>query len=64
MIPRTFTAYQAIAAGPKTSKELRRVLGCSAIQAQRAVQLLCDAGQVRRRTPRGHWRGYLYEVAR
>jgi predicted transcriptional regulator len=63
MIPRTFQAYQAIAASPKTSTELRRALGCTDSQAQRAVQRLCDADQIRRRNRPGCRGGYVYEVA-
>jgi hypothetical protein len=63
MIPRTFAAYQALAAGAKTPRELKVVLGCSVEQARRAAQGLCETGQARRRSRVGVL-GYVYEVMR
>lgn len=60
---RTFTAYQALAAGAKTTRELAAALRCSFNQARKTVALLIEAGQVRRRARPG-CRGYAYEVAR
>lgn len=61
MIPRTFSAYQALARQPMDPSELRAALGCTSAQARRAAQSLCDTGQARRCIRQGA-RGYVYEI--
>lgn len=61
--PRTFDAYQVLARQPMRPRDLRAALGCTAAQAFRAVQSLCETGQARRCIRRGI-RGYVYEAVR
>jgi DNA-binding transcriptional regulator GbsR (MarR family) len=63
MIPRTFTAYQAIARKAMTMSQLRAYLGCTSPQAASAVESLLRDEMVKRIALPGQAR-YVYEAAR
>lgn len=62
MIPRTFTAYQALAREAMTMRELRILCQWTDKQTAAAVQHLCRTGTVRRVNRPGIAR-FVYEVA-
>jgi hypothetical protein len=63
MIPRTFTAYQALARESMTMRQLRLACQWTDKQAAAAIHELCRSGQVRRTTNPSSNR-FVYEVAR
>lgn len=63
MIPRTFTAYQALARQSMTIRELSAWLGWTHTQAESVIRSLTQTQQVCR-TRRPGAKRFVYEVAR
>jgi predicted transcriptional regulator len=61
MVPRTFTAYQALARQAMTMRQLREACEWTDKQAAAALHELCRTGQVRRAS-RPNVARFVYEV--